>query len=128
MEAAVLALRHVMHDVANSSDRMKDIKVCAHFATEAGPRDFPRWLLGETANTPGLRTDCLQHRAATWLFPTISCGVDVTGFATYSTPLPVACWIHPPNPNGLEGLVVGFAVSRSPTLEFEVVRTYQAIG
>jgi len=46
----------------------------------------------------------------------------------FSGTLPVECWILPPDPNGLEGQAFGFEVRRSPTLEFQVVRTYEAIA
>jgi hypothetical protein len=129
IEAAVLALRNIVHEVIDSGDRMGDVRVCAHFATKDGLRDFPQWLLGETAKTPWLLTDCLQHRAASWNFPIVSCGLEMTGFGAQIAGMVAAeCWIGPPDPNGLEGVVFGFQVSRKPTLEFQVVRTYRAIA
>lgn len=129
IEAAVLALRHLAQEAIDSGERLGDVRMCAHFATKDGLRDFPQWLLGETAKTPWLRTDCLRHRAASWNFPTVSCGLDMTGFAKLiSGSVPVECSIRPAQPNGLEGLTFGFQVSRKPTLEFQVVRTYRAIA
>jgi hypothetical protein len=129
IEAAVLALRNMVQEASGSGARMKDARVCAHFATKEGLRDFPQRLLGETAKTPWLRTDCLQHRAASWNFPIVSCGLETTGFGVQvAGTVAVECWIGPPNPNGLEGSAFGFQVSRKPTLEFQVVQTYRAIA